>query len=164
MVSITVGETSVEAATLKEANKLAKKLERKLRKEETIKTANRSVASNLAHATIGRLCCTAWDTFNRNGTLPCGYKAYSASDQYSCKVTIKGKETTLHTQSEVSHFDWSAYGYAITHELINGGGFHCAARCVNGTETYWVSLGEYDGQISCIMLPSILNTVLESMI
>lgn len=166
MVTITINNETVEADTLKEAQKKAAILGRKQAKEEKAQNERYQKAYTHGYAAIGKLCMAAW-TDERSGQLPRGYKAHPASDQWACKFVLKSGRTGIYTAAtEEGNCDYETFGYNVTHEIQNGGGFGMAIRMVamdRPEQICWYALGIYKDQMALVSLPTILIPVLEAM-
>lgn len=169
MVSITIGEETVEAENLQQANRLAKKLQRKQQKIDAEKSLKHDRARERAYAKMGLICSIAWDkSNNRSSTLPRGYKAYPASDKYYCQVIHDGRQFTYHANTEDGDAAHKGIGYTVTHEIRNGAGFSIAFRCASSptseSDIQWNTVGIFEDVHCIVYCPDVLHDVFESML
>jgi hypothetical protein len=154
-------EITVEAETVAKAQRMLGKARKAKAEERAVENAKGEIAYDHAYAAIGRICATAWDGLNHNGDLPCGWRSYPIGSRHTPiteRTEDMGSSRTYTVQANTGTAESAGwYSLRITHVLTDGSG--CAKA-----RSPWMAIGENEGKLAFVSMPTILTAVLDSTI
>lgn len=170
MVTIEIDGAKVEGATLKEAQRLARK--EQARQNAAAKERDRKIELAQLHcyAQIGH-----WAEFlETNMALPQAHQPVCRGTDYAESMfrrhVTRNEDNdgdALHIESVDGNATWKCYGYTVTALIENGAGFLIGAKLASTTnsgDAYYVTTHAVDDVAAVAQVPKFIGEVLDKML